>query len=144
MKKNIIGMSIKRVSRAAAKKKLVIILSGLLFLSMAYNIWWVGYERDGSADTIKKLNRYIEMSRDIIMKQQDVIDITGEALQISGRDISLCGQGLPPQEGSLERLVELADQIETEYDTLKTMVAERTEFANSTGLEVTYIEEKSE
>jgi len=47
-------------------KKIVIILAGMLFISVAYNIWWVGYERLGNEKTIEELNTLVKIDLEYI------------------------------------------------------------------------------
>jgi hypothetical protein len=116
-------------------KKIIIILTGLLFLSVAYNVWWVGFERTGSEKTILSLNKYIEYSRDIILKQEEYRKTTVDFAQIFLEALNRCAEGRPVDD-LLEQVNIVSDEGTKAKEQLESLFSERTEFAKSSGLNI--------
>lgn len=121
------------------QSKLIVILLCLLFISVAYNVWWVGFERSGNADTIDKLNKYIEMSRDVLVAMTNVAEQTTDYSNIATEALIKCGDGdLSDAEKTAQTLANRIDEIEVLKTDVQELIKQRTEYAESTGLKVTY------
>lgn len=118
------------------KNKVTIILAGLLFLSVSYNIWWVGFERTGSENTITNLNTYIEMSRDIILAQEEYRQTTADYAQVMAEGLNACANGQENVDGLLEREKNLSTLAQQQKNELQTIFTQRSEFAENSGLKV--------
>lgn len=113
-------------------KQKIIILSCFLFISVAYNIWWVGYERSGNAKTIENLNRYIEMSRDIIVSQEELRIVTANYAELATDTLFLCSDGdLNEVDSNAYKLIDIGDEIILKREKLEELFRKRTEFAET-------------
>ena len=121
------------------KSKLVIILLCLLFISVAYNVWWVGFERSSNEETIEELNTYIEMSRDVLVSMTDVAEQTTDYSNIATEALIRCGDGdLSNAEETAKTLANRIEEIEILKTDVRELIKQRTEYAESTGLVVSY------
>ncbi len=55
------------------KNKIIIILSCLLFLSVSYNVWWVGFESTANKKTIQELNRGAEIDYNYVNSMAELV-----------------------------------------------------------------------
>lgn len=111
----------------------------MLFLSVAYNIYWVAFERSSNSYTIHTLNTYIDKSKDLLIAINELNKKVGEYADLASESLITCGDGdLITAEKNAKRLGELLNEIETEKATVSRTLNDRSEFARQSGLKITY------
>lgn len=127
------------------KSKLFVILLCLLFISLAYNVWWVGFERSSTEETIEELNTYIEMSRDVLVSLNKVTKSTTDYANDATDALIRCADGdLSGAEETAKNLNDQLKEIKLLEEETKDLIRKRTEFANASGNTVTYLDEEKE